>query len=376
MNFPTGSDADAYTVFGKACADFIENNDAISSCYNGVRPIGIMLYQAIPYLLTNDPVSLNYITLLLNVICLIVLLASVLFLFRNLSNSADAPRDKIDLVGEAVVLLFTLVMCIGYVPVRLSDIQSLTFFITSLAIISNNNYRARSLPLVIAGLLAGMSVLLKQNYIVSIFFVVALWTVFEFKSQIKNKFKPIILYLVGTSICLLQVAAVYHHSGVIWFYEPKFMEVYEYGNIQPYVELVAYTDPANGAYLTQLQSAVSRLEFIAIRFYEGFFKFYWAVYVGKAPFDVSPVTLTFSKLHMIYIQLVVLGLIAATATTAFMKNKWVPVIAYAAIGSGLLTAVIMHTENRYYVPVKILCVIVAAVIAVGWLKRFDRWRDI
>lgn len=375
MNFPTGSDADAYTIFGKACADFLENNDAISSCYNGIRPIGIMFYQAIPYLLTDDPVSLTYITFLLNVICLLVLLASVLFLFRNLNNSTSTPRGKIDIFGEGTVLLFTLIMCIGYVPLRLSDIQSLSFFIASLSIISNQDYREKTAPLLIAGLLAGISVLLKQNYIVSIFLVTVMWTVFNFRLKTENKLKPIILYLIGTSICLLQVAAVYYHSGIMWFYEPKLMEVYEYGNKQPYVELVAYTLPANGAYLTQLQETVSSLEFIAIRFYEGFAKFYWAVYVGEAPFDVSPVALTFTKIKWFYIQAIVLLVVIATIATTFVKNKWLPLVAYVGVGTGLITAAMMHTENRYYILTRILCVVVAAVIAVSWLKKFDAWRD-
>ncbi|WP_426783712.1 hypothetical protein [Pseudomonas atacamensis] len=375
MNFPTGSDADAYTIFGKACADFLQNNDAISSCYNGIRPIGIMLYQAIPYLLTDDPVSLTYITLLLNVICLLVLLASVLFLFRNLNNPTPAPRSKIDVVGEGTVLLFTLIMCIGYVPLRLSDIQSLSFFVASLSIISDQEYRERAVPLLIAGILAGISVLLKQNYIVSIFLVTVMWTVFRLRSQAENKLKPIILYLVGTSICMLQVLAVYYHSGIMWFYEPKLMEVYEYGNKQPYIELVAYTIPANGAYLTQLQQTVSTLEFIAIRFYEGLLKFYWAVYVGEAPFDVSPVTLTFTKVKLLYIQAIVALIIIATIATTFVKNKWLPLVAYVGIGTGLITAVMMHTENRYYILTRILCIVVASVIAVSWLKKFDRWRD-
>ncbi|RRW66759.1 hypothetical protein EGJ53_10840 [Pseudomonas fluorescens] len=266
-------------------------------------------------------------------------------------------------------------MCIGYVPLRLSDIQSLSFFVASLSIISNQEYRERAVPLLIAGILAGISVLLKQNYIVSIFLVTVMWTVFRLRSQAENKLKPIILYLVGTSICMLQVLAVYYHSGIMWFYEPKLMEVYEYGNKQPYIELVAYTIPANGAYLTQLQQTVSTLEFIAIRFYEGLLKFYWAVYVGEAPFDVSPVTLTFTKVKLLYIQAIVALIIIATIATTFVKNKWLPLVAYVGVGTGLITAVMMHTENRYYILTRILCIVVASVIAVSWLKKFDRWRD-
>ncbi|WP_141233019.1 hypothetical protein [Pseudomonas sp. Irchel 3A7] len=370
MEFPAFGDADAYATLGQSCADFIVNlGSTASSCYNGVRPVGILVYQAIPYLLTNDPLALNYITLLLNLTCLLMLVTAVLFLFRNLNNSTPGQRRRIDIIGETAVVIFTLIICIGYIPVRLSDIQSLAFFIASLSILSNEKNRAKTIPLIIAGLLAGTSVLLKQNYVVSIFFLVIFWVAFDLKNQTTNKFKHIFLFLAGTSVCLIQVAMAYHHAGVLWFYEPKIMALYDPSNIQPYVELVAYTDPAHSVYLTQLPTPVSKLEFTAVKFYEGFAKFYWSVYLDKPPFDISPYILVFSKIQLIFLQLLLAGMFLAALATSLFKNKWITVTSLVAVSSGLLTAAIMHTENRYYVMTKLLCFIVVAVVLVNWIKK-------
>lgn len=372
MDFPSFGDAAAYEQLGKACADFILTlGDAASSCYNGIRPVGIMAYQAIPYMLTDDPVSLNYITLALNIGCLLALIAVVLVLFRNISNPTPSRKHKIDLIGEIVLVIFTLSICIGYIPVRLSDIQSLVFFTASVSILSNEKNRSKKLPLIAAGLLAGISVLLKQNYIVSIFFLMTFWTLFDLKNLIKNRFKHVFLFLTGASVCLIQVAMVYHHSGVFWFYEPKLMAAYDGANVQPYVELVAHTAPAMSAYLTQLPSPASNLEFTAVKFYEGFTKFYWAVYVGNAPLDTSPQIITFSKIQLIFMQLLILGMFLAALAASSLKNKWITITSLLALSSGLLTAAIMHTESRYYVMTKLLCFIAISAVLTDWAKRID-----
>jgi len=49
MNFPVVGDADAYAALGQSCANFIAHAGADASCYNGIRPIGIVIYHAIPF---------------------------------------------------------------------------------------------------------------------------------------------------------------------------------------------------------------------------------------------------------------------------------------------------------------------------------------
>ncbi|MFJ2482247.1 hypothetical protein ACIOWE_18390 [Pseudomonas sp. NPDC087598] len=362
MDFPAIGDAEAYRIFGETCAAYIENSDTSPyNCYNGIRPVGIMIYHALPFLFTSDPIKSSYISLMLNIICLIGLIASVLMIFRNLNDSPVTSRSRLEQTVEIGLVFLTILFCISYIPVRSSDIQSLVFFVSSIAIVSNKEYRHRPAILILAGALAGTSVLLKQNYVASIFFLVVFWLAADFREHINNKFKTLFWYLLGTSVCLIQVALVFHNSteGTLWFYEPKYMETYTSGNVQPYVELIAFTKPEPGAYITTLQQKFSTLEFVAIRFYEGVSKFYWSMYLATAPFDEHPAALIISNTKIFFIQLGIVLSIAASLATYLFKNKWMLIISLMALASGLLTASIMHTENRYYVMTKLLYLLVA-----------------
>lgn len=370
MDFPVFGDADGYVGLGKNCADFIMSEGvASSSCYDSIRPVGIAVYYAIPFLLTNDPVEQNYITVLLNVACLFVLVASLLVLFRNLSGAASTQKTLANYIGEATIVASTLVLCVAYIPVRLSDIQGFAFFVASLAIISDENGRKNVGALITAGVLAGFSVLMKQNYVASIFFLVLFWFCFDFKNQIQSKFKYVFLYLVGVSICLIQVVLVYHKTGTFWFYDLKAMEYFAPTNAQPYIELVAYTDPAKNAYVSQLQTELSALQFTAVKFYEGMTKFYWSVYLGRAPLDVTPIAITIEGAKLFYMQLILFIVALVTLATSFFKNKWISVISLMTISSSFLTAAILHTENRYYLMTKVFFILILAVVLVKVVKN-------
>lgn len=370
MDFPVLGDADGYTALGKSCADFIMGaGAATSSCYDPIRPIGISIYQAIPFLMTSDTVEQNYITVLLNVACLIILIASLLVLFRNLSGATPGQKSWADYAGEAAIVALTLVLCVAYIPVRLSDIQGFAFFVASVAIISNENSRTDFRALIAAGLMAGVSVLMKPNYVASIFFLVFFWFCFDFKGQIEARFKHIFLYLIGVSICLIQVALVYKDAGVFWFYDPKTMEVFIPTNAQPYLELVAYTEPVKSSYVSQLQTELSALQFTAVKFYEGVSKYYWSVYLGKAPLDVTPITVTIDSAKLIFMQVILFVVALVTLATAIFKNKWISVVCFMTTASTFLTAVMLHTENRYYLLTKVFFILVLAVLLVRASKK-------
>ncbi|MHB2247720.1 hypothetical protein ACX64O_12685 [Pseudomonas fitomaticsae] len=371
MDFPSVGDAITYRVFGETCAAYFLNPDtAPYNCYNGIRPVGIMIFQALPFLFTSDPVKADYISLFLNILCLIVIIKSVVVIFRNLNDSMEGKQHKTEKLLETGLVILTALLCTAYIPVRSSDIQSLAFFVSSIAIVSNKNHGQHFGMLILAGVLAGISVLLKQNYVASIFFLVFFWVISDFRNLLENRFKRIFGFLLGSSVCLVQVAFVFHNSaeGTLWFYEPKYMETYAEGNAQPYVELIAFSKPVPGAYLTTLQERVSTLDFIAIRFYEGVSKFYWTMYANYAPTDDEPVNLFMSAARILFIKLMVFLSLAGCLATYCFKNKWLFIISFTALASGIMTASIMHTENRYYVMTKLLYALVA-VAAVNLLMK-------
>jgi hypothetical protein len=370
MNFPVVGDADAYAAFGQSCANFIADVGVEgSSCYNPIRPVGILIYHAIPYLLSSEAVEQNYIVVLLNLLSLMVLLASLLVTFRNLVASADVSKHGFERLVESLIVGLVLALCVAYIPVRLSDLQSFAIFTSSLAILTQKNSRRKVLPMLVAGLMAGGAVLLKQNYIISIFFLVVFWVGFDFKEHLKTKFKYVFLYLLGVSLCLVQVAMVFQHSGALWFYEPKVMAGYDPVNAQPYVELVAYTDPIASAYVSRLQIELSEFQFIAVKFYEGITKFYLSVYLGKAPLEITPEVLEISEVKLIFMQFVLIFTALLTVATVFLKDKWVTILSFMTASSIFLSVAILHTENRYFLMTKIYCLLIMAVLLTRAVKN-------
>lgn len=373
MDFPVLGDADVFAALGKSCADLLMNTgDISSSCYDSIRPVGIVLIHALPFLMTNDIIEQNYITILFNMIFLCVLVKSILVLFRNFTGVSAGGQRWVEHIGEAAIVAVALVLCVAYVPVRLSDIQGFSLFMASVAVLSTENDRKNSAALVSAGLLAGIAVLMKQNYVVPIFFLVVFWFCFDFKDHVAGKFKHLFLYLSGTAVCLIQVAVVYSKAGVLWFYDPKAMEIFAPANAQPFVELIAYTDPVIGSYISQLQVELSSLQYIALKFYDGIMKFYWSVYLGKAPFEETPVVINITVAKLIVVQTFLFAAVLLTCATAFFKNKWMSIVSFMAMFSTLLSATLAHTENRYYLMIKIIFVLMSLVAVVNLSKTYLR----
>lgn len=370
MNFPVVGDADAYAALGQSCANFIAHAGADASCYNGIRPIGIVIYHAIPFLLSGERVEQNYIAVLLNLLSLMVLLASLLVVFRTLCERSCGPRHWFERLAEIAIVGVVLVLCVAYIPVRLSDLQSFALFTASLAVLTQKGNRHKVWPVIIAGLMAGIAVLLKQNYVICIFFLVIFWICFDLKEHLQSRFKYAFFYLLGVSVCLVQVAMVFYHSGNLWFYEPKMMAAYDPSNAQPYVELIAYTDPSGSAYLSRLPAELSAFQFVAVKFYEGIAKFYFSVYLGKAPFEKTPEVLVISEAKLVYMQFVLCLTALLTVAIAFLKNKWLSILSFMTTSSIFLTVTALHTENRYFLMTKVYCLLILAVVLTGVVKRY------
>nr|WP_176332770.1 hypothetical protein [Caballeronia glathei] len=138
MNFPSIGDAKQYFDVATACAHFLTgDSDVASTCYHAYRPIGIVLYYAIPFLFTDDEFIAGYITLFLNVLFLLLLIYSGLTLLRRFSPRDLNTRNNATLKpAEVVFVVSATLFPIGFIPVRLSDHQSLALFLTGFCVLT------------------------------------------------------------------------------------------------------------------------------------------------------------------------------------------------------------------------------------------------
>ena len=129
MNFPSFGDAAIYSELGERCASALASSggNLFGSCYDPIRPIGIVGFYSVPHLLTDDPVTRVYILLLINVLLFAgVFLALGSCLLSDRTLHAD-ERNTATLVGVSLfppLLLFL----IPHLPVTLSDLPSFAFF--------------------------------------------------------------------------------------------------------------------------------------------------------------------------------------------------------------------------------------------------------
>src|SRR5262245_20481312 len=70
MDFPSFGDAAGYSQAGAACAAALTGGagGAFAACYDPIRPLGIVAWSTVPYLLARDPVNVAYVSLALNIL--------------------------------------------------------------------------------------------------------------------------------------------------------------------------------------------------------------------------------------------------------------------------------------------------------------------
>lgn len=370
MLFPWTADSGAYRELGLACARHIVSEDFMG-CYNGLRPVGILLYYAFPSLVASDPVTVTYVTLLLNLICLLVLILSAWTLFSRIS-AFEAPSTSINTRGKAlswaVVTAFWLVMLVqtvGYLPLRLADIQSLCLLMAGIAIASSGGLTPRPGAALIGGALAGCSVLFRQNYVIVLALMVFVWFAYSIRLRSKAAAISATLFALGAGTCLLQLFWVYLHTGIPWFYEPQAMLVYAESTKQPYVELIAYSLPAEGAYAASLARPVSDFEFLAVKFFHGLFKFYWTPSLGAAPVDHTPHILDYSSTDLFFFQAIFIVVGLASLASVFFARPWLSIVVIAAFGSAAITAIMSEVEYRYFLFSRVVYIIFA--FSAAWM---------
>lgn len=370
MDFPSLGDAQQYHDLAQTCARQILEGNGLD-CYHPYRPIGIILYYTLPMLASSDPVSVAYMTLAMNLLCLAVILACGSLILREFYAAEVPAYASGRFASEVVYLVLAVAMSVGFVPVRLSDHQSFAFFIAGFTILYLARTRQRPLMLVLAGVMAGSAVLFKQNYAVAIALLMAIWAAVELPRKGRSMLLPMCCFCVGASVCLLQIGWVYYHSGVPWLYEPAAMEFFASSNRQPVVELVAHTQPERGAYQPYLDRRVSEFEYFAVKFYHGLTKLYWAVYSGHAPLEKTPRVLEYSPAEIMGMQwiYVVMGLISFASLR--LREKWLSILVLTAFLTATVTTALAHVESRFfYFPRFVFLIYVLVVFgkALDWCR--------
>ncbi|QHF49912.1 MULTISPECIES: hypothetical protein [Pseudomonas] len=376
MDFPSIGDAPQYLEVATACAHFLLGSDSPgATCYHDYRPIGIVLYYALPLLFTDDPILVSYITLFQNLLFLMLLVYAGLTLLRRFSGvEADTLRSRVQgrpLFGDALLVILITLFSIGYISVRLSDLQSLTLFLLSFCLLSADGLNPSKGKAFLAGILIGASILMKQNFAVSAVLIVPLWLALVGRRDIKSALPPLIFFCCGASLGFVQILWVYLHSGMPWLYDPRAMAVFDSANRQPYVELAVYMEPTPFVYFSKLVTQVPEFQYFATKFWNGLSKFYWAVYAGRPPADALLPIINYTAAEVT--GTVVAFLLVALLSFASIASgqPWLALLVITAFCSVSLNMAIAHVENRYFYFLRVVFVIYFIALARLALARWQ-----
>ena len=375
MDFPTIGDARQDLDVSTACAHFLLGGDyAGATCYHDYRPIGIVFYYTIPLLFTDDPILVSYITLFQNLLFFLLLIYAGLTLLRRFSGfESDTLPPSVQRWPRAseisLVILMTL-FSIGFISVRLADLQSLTLFLLSFCLLSADGLNPSKGKAFLAGILVGASILMKQNFAVSAVLIVLLWVALIGWRDIKSALPPLISFCCGASLGLVQILWVYLHSGIPWLYDTHAMAAFDPANRQPSVELAVYMDPTPFVYFSKLATQVPEFQYFATKFWVGLSKFYWAVYAGRPPADALTPIIDYTYAEVTGTKIAFLLVAILSFASIASGQPWLAVLVITAFCSVSLSMAIAHVENRYFYFLRIVYVIYFIALA---RRAFARW---
>jgi hypothetical protein len=350
VNFPSFGDAEAYAQLGRTCADAIAGPGSVfEGCYHPIRPAGIAVLMALPYLVTDDPVDAAYVALALNVIFfagVVACLAAALIGDRVLL--AGRPRrSELLAAGAFAVLLPNLV---AHIPVRLGDLPSLAAFMAALLVAvrtAAGSWSGRPLfrRYLVAGALCSLAVLLKVTYLA--YALVLLGSLLALDGNARgSRLKCAAAFVLGLAPVALQVLNVVLHTGQIGLYDREFMRAhFSYPGRGTVIESVIFTIPDRDVYATQVAGGISHVNVIVLRLFRGLFGFEWAVYLGEP--SRGPVW-TPGALDWARAWALVLAYFAFSGWAAVKGSPSLRMINMNAAAGALVTALLMHTELRYY----------------------------
>ena len=375
MDFPSFGDAEGYLDLGRICAD----GDMVRCIGNPVRPAGIALFYAIPFVISKDPILQNYIILLFNLIASVIVLKVFhkIFLLNKVGLSDNS-------FFKTLSCFLIIMMCVvPLVPVMLSDLIALLFYSAASYLLfmgthkifsSNERKKPTEVIFITSGFLFAVAVLMKQNYILyNLFTFIAFALVFKkeifHKQALLQNLKYVTYFAVGFSFVLVQFLIVYNYHGIFWLYDIKTLAPFKPATQQPNIELIAYNLPSKGAYLVSLHEKISTVNFYLLRLYLGLSKIYLPIYHGFAPMSVK---YSFSD-NKIFVYIFSVFYIVVSAIAYKISSKEFKVMILAGIAISLFQAMTIHVENRYYLLPRIvflLSCVSCILYVVGVLKTW------
>jgi hypothetical protein len=373
LQFPSFGDAATYEQLGRTCASALQGggNSLFDACYNPLRPPGAALLMAAPYLITRDPVDAGYVALSLNVAFFaltVVAMARMLLGDRALLSALPARR----------MMLGTLVFCallidlVSHIPVRLTDLPSLSLFLSAMAVgyatlAGDSKPAIRRWRYGLVGILAAAASLLKVTWLpFSLVLLVVLLTI-DSQTGVGERIRCAGAFLLGFSPVALVFANVWAHTGDIWFYDRAFWRAhFTYPGREMGVETVIYTVPRPDAYLTHVTTPISHPTLWVLHLYSGVFHFEWAVYHGRA---WRARLWEISSFELAAAWLLVFAYLALTAWEARKGPVSLRLLNATSLGISLITAVARHTEARYYALPRAVLWVTLACLLLGWCRH-------
>jgi hypothetical protein len=391
VQFPTGIDDDVFNRLGAFCADgiAIDNRRIVDTCYDGVRPVGIIAYFAIPKLVGANPVTQSYALLALNfamfILCVFAL-RTICFPFK--SGYEDRTARFAALIASVVAVTFVL---LSTIVSRMADLPATAFFL--LGISMSVRALTRELPnrgilFFGAGLAMAVASLLKPNYYVYGPLVLGMALSIDLRERLDSKWtllgllKHPVLVGLGLSFALIQCVWIYKHTGVFWPYDAEHFAKLKTPHLWPFIgfesvniDQILAAGSTQFASVITLATQVDELSHALIKLFLGIFPQRWEPY-SVFEHVYPPPRWHPSTLELNCMLLASGAYLSFTAWAATFGPKSLRILNATGLFYAVFTMAISHTEFRYYmVPRLILFTTLIFYITYFLTDYFERKPD-
>jgi len=372
--FPSFGDAADYDRLGRACAAALSGQEGrvFDACYHPVRPPGVALFMSLPHLLTADAVDAAYIALALNLLCAAAGLCGLYRVFAGDAALLAGWGARARVLG-ALVFASLVPNLVPHLPVRLGDLPALAVFLLAVAVAARVVMRggegpSRRWQCALAGVLCAASFLLKISQLPAALLLMLALVLLPRGRAPRARMRDGAAFLVGFAPALLQFLNVWAHGGHFWFYDPEYMRTwFSYPGREWGVDAMIFERPQPGAYLVRVDTPISLATLVVLRLYRGLFGFEWAIYhdvAARGPWW------SLSTAEWAAAWLLVLGFLALSAAIVWRGPPSLRLLNAVSAPLAVVTAVVEHTELRYYaLPRTVLWLSLALIALQRWRGR-------
>lgn len=381
LMFPAFGDADDYNSLGDRYLNQYRQN-GISSLFDPdwrgstLRPIGSVLYNLIPKLISSNKIDESYILLLQNILFLFLAVYAVWKILEQI-----LPNENNGFTAF-LSLIICLVNYFPHIPVRGMDLPPSALFLCSLYFmnayikVGDNDPEVVSKNLLFASLLISLAGILKQTWFVWGYLTLLLYVLSDWR-KIREALtsKLIILLPFANFGILLQCSYIYMQTGYFWIYEVGALDGFSPSKYIPYIGLIPYCDDVCNAYLLSVfPKNAGHLEWLFLKLQYAIFQYDFEIYKSTIKFlggyfHLSSlqvfilVILTFMWFGVLVIQL------------RFQKLSAAGLMALFCIFQIFVTVFMGQVEVRYVIVSKILWSILTLFMTIKLLRKFDGMYD-